>query len=258
MLEPGEILGVAGVDGNGQAELAQALTGLRPWTGGTVTLHGKPLSRLRPQDLARHGIGLIPPDRRREGLALSFSVAENLMLEAVSLPQFRRGPFLNRPALRRFAADTAAQFDIRADNLDVPAASLSGGNQQKIVIARALWRRPSLLVAVSPTRGLDVAATAYVHTRLRERQAQGGAILLISTELDEIVALSSRIAVLYEGRLVGIVPPDTPRETLGLMMGGKRARQGHGAPCPCSPRIGGRGARCVTFTSVSFALPAHC
>ena len=103
----------------------------------------------------------------------------------------------------------------------MPAAALSGGNQQKIVIARALWRKPSLLVAVSPTRGLDVAATAYVHARLRERQAEGGAIVLISTELDEVIALSSRIAVLYEGRIVGIVPPDTPRETLGLMMGGR-------------------------------------
>ena len=222
-LAPGEILGVAGVDGNGQAELAQALTGLRPWVGGTVTLHGRLLPRLRPQDLAHHGIALIPPDRHREGLALTFSVAENLMLEAAGLPQFRRGPFLNRPALRRFAEQTAREFDIRTNSLDVTAAALSGGNQQKIVIARALWRKPSLLVAVSPTRGLDVAATAYVHARLRERQAEGGAIILVSTELDEVIALSTRLAVLYEGRLVGIVPPDTPRATLGLMMGGRHA-----------------------------------
>ncbi len=228
-LRPGEILGFAGVDGNGQAELAQALTGLHPWTGGTVTLAGETLPRLRPQDLMRHGIALIPPDRHREGLALTLSVAENLTLEAASLPRFRRGPllmFLDRPALRRFAAETARGFDIRAENLDVPAASLSGGNQQKIVIARALWRKPKLLVAVSPTRGLDVAATAYVHARLRERQAEGGAILLISTELDEVIALSTRIAVLYEGRIVGIVPPDTPRETLGLMMGGRQVVHG--------------------------------
>jgi ABC-type uncharacterized transport system ATPase subunit len=222
-LASGEILGFAGVDGNGQAELAQALTGLRPWTGGTVTLKDKILKRLRPQDLVRLGIALIPPDRHREGLALSLSVAENLTLEAAGLPRFRRGPFLNRASLRRFAVQTAQDYDIRAENLDMPTSSLSGGNQQKIVIARALWRKPMLLVAVSPTRGLDVAATAYVHTRLRERQSEGGTILLISTELDEVIALSTRIAVLYEGHIVGIVSPQTPRETLGLMMGGRQA-----------------------------------
>ncbi len=129
--------------------------------------------------------------------------------------------FLDRRELRAFAAQLAADFDVRANDLSLPAQSLSGGNQQKIVIARALWRKPSLLVAVSPTRGLDVAATAYVHNKLRARAAGGGATVLISTELDEVIALSTRIAVLYEGRIVGIVPPDTPRETLGMMMGGK-------------------------------------
>lgn len=229
-LQPGEILGVAGVDGNGQTELAQALTGLRPWTGGTVRLAGVAVPRMRPQDLERHGVALIPPDRHREGLALTLSVAENLMLEAARLPRFRRGPFLKRRELRRFAEQTARDFDIRAEGLNTPAGALSGGNQQKIVIARALWRRPALLIAVSPTRGLDVAATAYVHGRLRERQAEGGAIVLVSTELDEIIALSSRIAVLYEGRIVGIVPADTPRETLGLMMGGRSLPRPREAP----------------------------
>lgn len=220
-LAPGEILGFAGVDGNGQAELAQALTGLRPWTSGTVTLQGQTLTHLRPQDLSRHGIAWIPPDRHREGLALALSVADNLVLDAAFRPHFRRGPFLRRAALRRLAAEMAQTFDVRAENLDIPAAALSGGNQQKIVIARALARKPILLVAVSPTRGLDVAATAYVHTRLRERQTEGGGILLISTELDEVIALSTRVAVLYEGRIVGVVAPNTPREALGLMMGGK-------------------------------------
>ncbi|MDQ2799670.1 MAG: ATP-binding cassette domain-containing protein, partial [Armatimonadota bacterium] len=125
--------------------------------------------------------------------------------------------------LTAFAAELARDFDVRATDISLPASSLSGGNQQKIVIARALWRKPSLLVAVSPTRGLDVAATAYVHNKLRARAAEGGATVLISTELDEVIALSTWIAVLYEGRIVGIVPPDMPRETLGLMMGGKFA-----------------------------------
>ena len=222
-LLPGEILGFAGVDGNGQSELAAALTGLRPWQSGSVILNGHELRRLSPRDLERLGIGLIPPDRHTQGLALTLSVADNLTLEAISLPRFRRGfggMFLDRPGLAAFAADLARDFDVRASDLGLPARSLSGGNQQKIVIARALWRKPALLVAVSPTRGLDVAATAYVHEKLRRRQAEGGAAVLISTELDEVIALSTRIAVLYEGRIRGIVSPDTSRETLGLMMGG--------------------------------------
>ena len=223
-LQPGETLGFAGVDGNGQAELTGALTGLRPWIGGRLALNRHDIARLRPRDLERLGIALIPPDRHTEGLALSLSIADNLTLEAARLPRFRRGVgglFLDRRGLAAFAAELARDFDVRASDLGLPAQSLSGGNQQKIVIARALWRKPSLLIAVGPTRGLDVAATGYVHAKLRARAADGGATVLISTELDEVIALSTRIAVLYEGRIVGIVPPDTPRETLGLMMGGK-------------------------------------
>lgn len=220
-IAPGEILGIAGVDGNGQEPLAEALTGLRSWSAGEIALHGVPITRLRPQDLEHFGIAFIPPDRQRQGLALDLTIEDNLVLEASQLPVFGRGPFLNKPALRAFAARTARDFDIRADSLQSPARALSGGNQQKIVIARALWRKPSLLIAVSPTRGLDVAATEYVHCKLRERQSEGGAVLLVSTELDEILALCDRIAVLYEGCIVGIVSAQTPRETLGLMMGGR-------------------------------------
>ncbi len=230
-LRPGETLGFAGVDGNGQAELAGALTGLRPWTGGQMALNGQDIARLRPRDLERLGIALIPPDRHTEGLALTLSITDNLTLEAARLPRFRRGVgglFLDRRGLAAFAGELARDFDIRASDLNLPARSLSGGNQQKIVIARALWRKPALLVAVSPTRGLDVAATGYVHAKLRARAADGGATVLISTELDEVIALSTRIAVLYEGRIVGVVPPDTPRETLGLMMGGKGVVSGGG------------------------------
>lgn len=226
----GETLGFAGVDGNGQAELAGALTGLRAWRSGTLVLSGQAYTRLTSQEAARIGIALIPPDRHTEGMALTLSIADNLTLAAGQDTQFRRGPLgmlLDRAKLSAFAAELAREFDIRAEDLELPAGSLSGGNQQKIVIARALWRQPPLLVAVSPTRGLDVAATQYVHDKLRRRQADGGALVLISTELDEVIALSSRIAVLYEGRIVGIVPPDTLRETLGLMMGGKEVGGGH-------------------------------
>jgi len=228
-VQAGETLGFAGVDGNGQAELAAVLIGLRAKSAGSIVLRGQDISRLSPRDLERLGMAYIPPDRHTEGLALTLSIADNLTLEAANLPRFRRGPggiFLDRAGLRAFAAQLAADFDIRANDLAQPARSLSGGNQQKIVIARALWRKPDLLVAVSPTRGLDIAATRYVHARLRQRQAEGGATVLISTELEEVIALSIRIAVLYEGKIVGIVPPETPRETLGLMMGGQAQRGG--------------------------------
>ena len=230
-LRAGETLGFAGVDGNGQAELAEALTGLRPWNSGTVTLSETDFAKLKPSDLERLGVALIPPDRQTEGLALSLSIADNLTLEAAILPRFRRGPggmFLDGAGLRAFATRLAGDFDIRAGDLSQPARTLSGGNQQKIVIARALWRKPALLVAVSPTRGLDVAATAYVHGKLRQRAAEGGATVLISTELDEVIALSTRIAVLFEGRIAGVVPPETARETLGLLMGGHAVEAGNG------------------------------
>jgi simple sugar transport system ATP-binding protein len=217
---PGQILGFAGVDGNGQSELAEVLTGLRRWTHGTVTFDGRDLAHLNAPDLDALGIAYIPPDRHREGLALDLSIEENLLLQAIDLPEFRVGPFVRRKKLREYAGKLARDFDIRSDDLRLPARSLSGGNQQKIVAARALAGKPKLLIAVSPTRGLDVAATAYIHDRLRERRDEGGAIILISTELDEIIELSNRIAVLSRGEIVDIVPPDTPRTSLGLMMGG--------------------------------------
>jgi simple sugar transport system ATP-binding protein len=213
-IAPGEVLGVAGVDGNGQTELFESIARLRSskadlWelpTGSRDPLHAD--------------VAYIPPDRHRQGLALQLSVAENLVLDAAQLPQFRRGPFLRRKALGELAARLAKQFDVRAANLRLPARSLSGGNQQKIVIARALWRSPRLLVAVSPTRGLDVAATAYVHSQIRAASASGTAVLLISTELDEIYALADRIAVLYEGRIIDTVDSSVSRERIGLLMGG--------------------------------------
>ncbi|MDR3709401.1 MAG: ABC transporter ATP-binding protein [Capsulimonadaceae bacterium] len=208
---PGEILGIAGVDGNGQTELFEALARLRPFRAARFEMPP-----------GRSGTALIPPDRRRQGLALSLSVAENLTLDAVHLPEYRRGPFLRRRALQELAARLAVEYDVRAVDLRQPAGSLSGGNQQKIVIARALWRSPRLLVAVSPTRGLDVAAAAYVHNRLRQARDGGAAVILISTELDEVQALASRIAVLYEGRIAGTLEPTASRDAIGLLMGGHR------------------------------------
>ena len=222
-LQAGEILGIAGVDGNGQTELVDVLSGLRPWSDGTVEVCGTGMQRLVPADRARVGLAVIPPDRQREGLALDMTIMENLVSDSLRSGPMRSGPFLRNAVIKKLAAGMAEKFDIRTSNILLPARSLSGGNQQKIVIARALRQEPTIVVAASPTRGLDVHATAYVHSRLRERRDAGAGILLISTELDEIIKMSDRIAVLYEGRIMGIVSPTAARETIGLMMGGRVA-----------------------------------
>lgn len=217
-LSPGEILGIAGVDGNGQLELGEALAGLRRVASGRILYDGKPAP---PGGPPRAELGYIPQDRRRDGLATSLSVRDNLVLELHQEPSAGRGPFLNWRYLNEAAAAMMREFDVRASGPGAPAASLSGGNQQKIVIARALYKKPRLLLALNPSRGVDVGATAYIHQRLRDEAARGAAVLLISTELDELLQLSHRIAVMYAGRIAGIVPRGTPRETIGLMMGGQ-------------------------------------
>jgi simple sugar transport system ATP-binding protein len=208
----GEILGVAGVDGNGQAELAEALVGLRAPLDGRIEVSGG-------RDRSR--IGYIPQDRRRSGLVPGMSVRDNLVLELHQQPEARWGPWLRWGYLNRQAAEMMQQFDVRASGLDQAADTLSGGNQQKIVIARALHKNPALIVALNPTRGLDVNATRYVHEQLRAQRERGAAVLVISTELEEVIGLADRIGVLYEGRFTGMVPPTTPREQLGLLMGGR-------------------------------------
>jgi simple sugar transport system ATP-binding protein len=164
---------------------------------------------------------LIPPDRQRQGLALSLSIRDNLLFDAAFERYNRKWDLLSNHRLDQRAEQLREKYDIRASDLSLPASSLSGGNQQKIVIARALSKNPKIVLAASPTRGLDVAATEYVHSQLRKCRDEGAAIILISTELDEIIALADQIAVLYEGCISAIVPPDTPREKLGLLMGGK-------------------------------------
>jgi simple sugar transport system ATP-binding protein len=215
----GEILGIAGVDGNGQEPLGECLAGLRRPTSGEILVDGRALAP-DPNAFRHAGIGVIPADRQRRGLALSLTITENLTLGVQDDPAYRRGPLLRWGALRARATEKIRRFDIRAQGPDDRAGALSGGNQQKVVIARALSGEPKVIVAVNPTRGLDVGAIGYVHAALRAAQAAGAAIVLISTELDEVRALSARIGVLFDGRLVGVVPADTPRETLGRLMGG--------------------------------------
>lgn len=230
-LRVGEIFGVAGVDGNGQAELAEAVLGLRPLAGGSLEFSGKPCPTGTP--LAE--VGYIPQDRRRAGIIAGMSVRDNLVLELHGTPEAGWGPWLRWRFLNTEATDMARAYDVRAAALSQDVGTLSGGNQQKIVIARALRKQPRLIVALNPTRGLDVGATAYVHEQLQEQRRRGAAILLISTELEEVLALSDRVGVLYAGTMAGEVSPDTPRHTLGLLMGGRAAEA---AATPVSTEVG--------------------
>ena len=215
----GEILGIAGVDGNGQRELFEVLTGLRPSSCGSVCVRGSLLRRLTPRAAVAAGIGHIPPDRQHDGLVLPMTVHENFLLSRTLLARHSRRGVVDTAAARRFSASLTRQYGIRAD-LDAPVRSLSGGNQQRVVVARALAPEPAVLVAANPSRGLDVAATRAVADALLESARRGAAVLLISTDLDEILELSHRIAVLARGRLSPVLEPPIDREQLGLFMAG--------------------------------------
>lgn len=221
----GEILGIAGVAGNGQSELEEVIAGLRPATAGRVTMCGRPVAYGASPDRLAH----IPSDRYRMGLLPDFSVAENLFLQRIGRPPFTQRGVLNWEAIRQQARELAAAYDVRVPSVDTPAGALSGGNAQKMILARELSRDPQVLLAAQPTRGLDVSAIEYVHRCLIAQRDAGVAIVLISTELDEILSLSDRIAVMYEGRIVGFVPAgERDLEELGLMMAGSRSARGRG------------------------------
>jgi simple sugar transport system ATP-binding protein len=217
----GEILGIAGVDGNGQTELVQCITGMRKLHSGKVTLSGKDITNLPPKKCFEAGIVHVPEDRQKHGLVLDFTVAENMVLQTFDKKPFSSGINLKWDAIRSFAKRLIAEFDVRTPDEDTPAGSLSGGNQQKAILARELSRSPELIVIAQPTRGLDVGAIEYIHRRLVAERDEGKAILLVSLELDEVMALSDRIAVMYEGKIMGIMDiKDATEEKLGLMMAG--------------------------------------
>jgi ABC-type uncharacterized transport system ATPase subunit len=215
----GEILGVAGVQGNGQTELCEALIGLRPSTG-SVRLNGTDLGHTSTHDRLQAGIGYIPEDRQEDGLVGDFSVAENLVLDVYDQPPFASRFALDLAVIRDTATRRVADYDVRTSSISTPVGTLSGGNQQKVIVARELGRDVKLLLASQPTRGLDVGSIEFVHKEIVAQRDRGGAVVLVSSELDEIYALSDRIAVMYEGRIVGFCPPDTPEAELGLMMTG--------------------------------------
>ncbi len=220
-IRAGEILGVAGVQGNGQTELTEALLGLCPATG-SAQLDGTEIVGKSVRKSLDAGIGFIPEDRQVDGLVTGFTIAENLMLNRSHGAPFVRRGSLRRAVLAKFAAEKVAEYDVRAGGIESLASSLSGGNQQKVVVARELSRDLRLLVAAQPTRGVDVGSIEFIHKQIVATRDAGVPVLVVSTELDEVVALSDRIMVLYRGRIVGIVPADTPREVLGLMMTGER------------------------------------
>jgi len=225
----GEILGVAGVQGNGQTELCEALMGLRPSTG-SVRLNGADLSHASTRDRLRAGIGYVPEDRSEDGLVGDFSVADNLILDVYDEPPYASGLALNLDAIRDSAVRRVEEYDVRTTSVETQAGTLSGGNQQKVVVAREMSRDVKLLLASQPTRGLDVGSIEFVHKRLVAQRDAGAAVLIVSSELDEIYALADRIAVMYEGRIVAFCPPTIPEEELGLLMAG--GGTGSAAPEP--------------------------
>jgi general nucleoside transport system ATP-binding protein len=218
----GEILGIAGVDANGQSELIDAITGLRPVAAGRIVVDGTDITHASAREIIDTGVGHIPEDRHRRGLVLNFSLAENLALHAYRrAPNSRRG-LLQLNTIRRRAVRLLKEFDVRGGTPETPASALSGGNQQKVVLAREIDADPKVLIAAQPTRGLDVGAIEFVHRRLVEQRDAGRAVLLVSLELEEILSLSDRILVIYEGRIVAEFPPTATEEEIGLAMTGGR------------------------------------
>ena len=220
-VRPGEILAIAGVQGNGQTELTEAIIGLQRKVTGSIRLDDTELTGKSVKQIIDQGVGFVPEDRKVEGLVGEFSVADNLILNRSSGAPFFSAATLRRGVLRAFAEERIAEFDIRTQGPDLAAGRLSGGNQQKVVLARELSRELNLFVASQPTRGIDVGSIEFVHKRIVATRDAGVPVIVVSTELDEVSALADRIAVMYRGKIVGIVPGDAPRETLGLMMAGE-------------------------------------
>jgi ABC-type uncharacterized transport system ATPase subunit len=217
----GEILAIAGVQGNGQTELTEAILGLQDRVEGRVLLDGREIQGQSVRRVLDAGVGFVPEDRTEDGLVGEFTIAENLMLD-----RSHRGPFVRRGWLKlvelaQFATEKVTEFDIRSQGITTPVGRLSGGNQQKVVLARELSRDLRLFVAAQPTRGIDVGSIEFVHKRIVATRDEGVPVIVVSTELDEVTALADRIAVMYRGAIIGIVPADTPRDVLGLMMAGE-------------------------------------
>lgn len=217
----GEIVGIAGIDGNGQSELIQAITGLRKIESGSVELKGQSIVGLHPRQITEMSVGHVPEDRHRDGLVLEMMISENIALQTYYKEPLSKKGILNYSNIIGYAKQLMQEFDVRAASEIVPASALSGGNQQKAIIAREVDRNPDLLIVSQPTRGLDVGAIEYIHKRLIQERDNGKAVLVVSFELDEILNVSDRIAVIHDGKIQGIVTPETTnKQELGVLMAG--------------------------------------
>ncbi|MDR2255336.1 MAG: ABC transporter ATP-binding protein [Arthrobacter sp.] len=241
----GEILAIAGVQGNGQTELSEAIMGLTDGSvTGSITLDGKELLGRSTRDVLRSGVGFVPEDRNHDGLVGQFSVQENLVLDLFRSDEYSRFGSLKPKAMAANSKHRIDEFDIRTPSATAAAGNLSGGNQQKVVMARELSRPLRLFVASQPTRGVDVGSIEFLHKRIVAERDQGTAVMIVSTELDEVIQLADRIAVLYQGRVVGVVPSNTSRDVLGLMMAGMTAEQAaaeNATPSPAEQSAGEEG-----------------
>lgn len=220
-IKTGEILGLAGVDGNGQKELAEVLTGLRLSTGGEISLCGKAATCRPPLYYIREGVAHIPEDRHHTGLAMGFSIAKNLIIKNYSQPPYAKHKLLEYKRIESHAKDMVDKYAIKSNSVEDFIKDLSGGNQQKVILAREISGNPRVLIASQPTRGLDIGATEYVRERIMDTRNKGTAVLLISADLEEILQLSDRIAVIYSGKLMGILPRGADVQEIGMMMMGK-------------------------------------
>lgn len=219
----GEVVGIAGVQGNGQTELVQTLTGLRAPLSGRIIIMGEEVTNATPRRILEQGVAHVPEDRQKDGLVLSFPVADNLVLNTYYVPPFAQRGVLDQDTIYATAERRVREFDIRTPSIFTPAANLSGGNQQKVIVAREFSRPIQLLIASQPTRGLDVGSIEYIHQRIIQKRDDGCAVLLVSPELDEVMTLSDRIAVMYEGQIQAIIPAEkATKEEIGLLMAGVR------------------------------------
>ena len=238
----GEIVAIAGVQGNGQTELVEAITGLRHPIAGTVRIDGQAV-RLEPRSVYEAGVAHVPEDRLEDGCVPGFTIADNLVLNSYYRPPYSQGLRLDREVIERSARELVAEFDVRAPSVFADVGDLSGGNQQKVIVAREFSRPIRLLIAAQPTRGLDVGSIEYIHRRIVAKRDEGAAVLFVSTELDEVLALADRIAVMYQGRIVEVVEPEraTP-QLLGLLMGGSTVAPGAASANGIPAASGGAGA----------------
>lgn len=227
-VKAGEVLGIAGVDGNGQTELIEAISGLTKVESGSIVLEGKDITNKKPRKITEAGLGHIPEDRQRRGLVLEMKIEENIALQTYYKKPFSNHGFVNHKEIKTYAKRLIEEFDVRTPSEENTAASLSGGNQQKAIIAREVDRNPALLIAAQPTRGLDVGAIEYIHKRLVEQRDKGKGVLLMSYELDEVMNVSDRIAVMYDGKVIAVVSADETNENeLGLLMAGVPLEKAH-------------------------------